>query len=235
MDLMPKLIELIRSSVGLCTKAGCTFFVINLVQHCPNELQPYSEKAIKALVKTLSNRNATVQKCSADAIGHLIKLPSDKSTELLLKSYKEQYFEDDYRYRKVVAILFQTIAKYSSDVVRKHATLLLPFAFYAMHEPKPTGENIDNEESQNIEKYEELWNEFTPGTETGVKLYFQEILVLVYQGLESQVWVNKHQAAKSLGSALVKVGLMVDLEQVKKLFNVLKGSLFGRTWSGKAR
>lgn len=162
-QLMPNLIELIRSSVGLCTKAGCCFFLISLVQNCATELKPYADKAIKALVKQLSNRNATIQKTCADAIGHLVKLPSDKNTEALLKTYKEQYFEDDYRYRRVIAILFQTIAKHSGDIVRRHATLLMPFAFYALHEPKVAGEH---EEHEHVEKYEFLWNEFTPGTGT---------------------------------------------------------------------
>lgn len=41
-ELMPKVIELIKSSVGFGTKITCLHFIILLSTHFKQELQPYS-------------------------------------------------------------------------------------------------------------------------------------------------------------------------------------------------
>lgn len=41
-DLMPKVIDLIKFSIGFGTKIACSHFVILLSTHLKTELQPYS-------------------------------------------------------------------------------------------------------------------------------------------------------------------------------------------------
>lgn len=46
-ELAPRFTELLRSGVGLGTKAGCASFVVSLVQQCGQDLQPHAGKLLR--------------------------------------------------------------------------------------------------------------------------------------------------------------------------------------------
>lgn len=229
-ELAPKLVEVVRSSVSFTTKVSVCIFVSQLIDQCPNESKPYANKLMSALTKSMRHRNRIIQKCSADTLGHVVRLSSDKNIESFLKGFEQEYFGDVKADRRLIASIMKTVTKHSADVATKHSSVFLPLAFFAMHEP-----NLDSNEEIIETKaiFEELWTEFTPGTETGIKLYSKEILALIYRSFESQSWHDKHQAALSLQTFLKEIANSLDKELCLELFTTIKANLFGRIWKGK--
>ena len=98
--LIPKLIELLKSGVGLGTKVTTAQLIISLVRQCMFDLTPYAGKwqlycvyvhdelclvlayanfagkLLTALLSGLSDRSSSVRKAHAKAIGYLIKVLS---------------------------------------------------------------------------------------------------------------------------------------------------------------
>ena len=73
-QLVPRLVDLLKSAVGLSTKTGCADVIVQLSTHCARDLQPHAGKLLLALLNGLSDRNATVKKRYATTIGHLVKV-----------------------------------------------------------------------------------------------------------------------------------------------------------------
>ena len=71
--LVPRLVEVMKTGVGLATKVACAQFVVLLVHHSLNQLTPFAGKLMTALIGGLSDRNPTVRRESAKSIGHLAK------------------------------------------------------------------------------------------------------------------------------------------------------------------
>lgn len=67
-------------------------------------------------------------------------------------------------------LFFQGINRYSPDVMKSYASVAMPIAFLAMHEEK----RVEGGGLQEV--WEEVWNEGTPGSEGGIRLYLSEIM-----------------------------------------------------------
>ena len=46
-ELVPRLVDLIKQSVGVSTKVGCSSFVVSLIHQCPMDLAPYASEFAK--------------------------------------------------------------------------------------------------------------------------------------------------------------------------------------------
>ena len=49
-ELVPRLVELVKSNVGLATKAGCANFLISLCHQCPKVLEPHAGNCVPVRV-----------------------------------------------------------------------------------------------------------------------------------------------------------------------------------------
>ena len=58
-------------------------------------VQPYTGKILACLVNGLSDRNVTVKKTYAAAIGNLVKAGKDSSIDKLGEKFTQWYFEKD--------------------------------------------------------------------------------------------------------------------------------------------
>ena len=87
-------------------------------------------------------------------------------------------------------ITFQAVNRHNPDVMKDYASCAMPIAFLAMHEEK----NPEREEV--LEVWEEVWQEGTPGSEGGIRLYLSELMELLPQALDSAQWSVKAQAAR---------------------------------------
>ena len=68
-ELVPRLIDLIKSSIGLATKGSAAHVVVSLTHICQRELQAFTGKILAAFVAGLGDRNPAVRKTYASAIG----------------------------------------------------------------------------------------------------------------------------------------------------------------------
>merc|ERR1719245_853486 len=107
--------------------------------------------------------------------------------------------------------------------MKAFASFAMPIAFLAMHEDK----SEENEEILSV------WQERTPGSEGGVRLFQTEIMELLPVGLSSSQWTVKAQSAKALGTVATKLGSFIDPKTQLMILELLFTALEGRTWTGK--
>lgn len=107
-DLIPKVVELMKSTVGLGTRIACAHFVNLLVVQLGADVTPYSGKLLSTLVNGLTDRNSAVRKHNAVAIGHLVGVCKTSSLEKLFAKLQLWYFEREGNllYKFVVAFFF---------------------------------------------------------------------------------------------------------------------------------
>ena len=73
-ELVPRLVDLLKSAIGLSTKTGCADFIVQLATQRGSDVQPFVGKLLLALLNGLNDRNTTVRKRYASAIGNLVKV-----------------------------------------------------------------------------------------------------------------------------------------------------------------
>ncbi|KAM9329749.1 proteasome adapter and scaffold protein ECM29 [Gastrophryne carolinensis] len=230
-ELVPRLCELIKSGVGLGTKGGCASVVVSLTTQCPQDLMPYSGKLMSALLNGLSDRNSVVQKSYAFALGHVVRTARDASTEKLLHKLSTWYMEkEEPVYRTGCTLTVHAISRYSPDVLKNHADLVLPLAFLAMHEVS----DEEKGEKDDTTLWREVWQENVPGSISGgIRLYMKELIDITQTALQSSSWKMKAQGAATIASiAKQQTGSLVP-PHLGMILNTLLQGLPGRTWSGK--
>ncbi|NXA53460.1 ECM29 protein, partial [Nothocercus julius] len=228
-ELVPRLCELIKSGVGLGTKGGCASVIVSLTTQCPQDLTPYSGKLMSALLSGLTDRNSVIQKSFAFAMGHLVRTSRDSSTEKLLHKLSSWYMEKEEQvYRTGCALTVHAMGRYSPDVVKNHAKHILPLAFLGMHEVS----DEEKGEKEDSALWTEVWQENVPGTQGGIRLYMQELIVITQKALQSQSWKMKAQGAAAMASIAKQTGSLVPPHLGIVLSALLQG-LPGRTWAGK--
>ena len=98
--------------------------------------------------------------------------------------------------------------------------MLIPLAFYGSFDQSATIKEL----------WKQVWSEVVPGSETGVRLYLEEIIELVVKGLASPNWPIKRQA----GCALADVAKFARSDALSSHWTTIKSTtldaLKGRTW-----
>uniref|UniRef100_A0ABD2WFD9 TOG domain-containing protein n=1 Tax=Trichogramma kaykai TaxID=54128 RepID=A0ABD2WFD9_9HYME len=230
-DLMPKVIELFKTSLKLGTKLACSNFLIKLSSFMKMELQPYVGKILAVLINGLTDRNAGVRKNNATTIGHIVGCAKDSSLEKLFNMLNTWYSEkEDDATRLAIGQTLHSINNHNQEIIKKYSNIIVPLAFFAMHAEKVVGEN-----EKTIELWEELWSEITPGTESGIRQNLAAITTTLNQALESNSWTTKAQAANAVSTAATKLGASIDEEARNSLLKILVNGLQGRIWTGKER
>ncbi|RZC32274.1 proteasome-associated protein ECM29 -like [Asbolus verrucosus] len=227
-ELVPKVVELLKGSIGLGTRIACTHFITLLVVHLGQDLQPYTGKLLAALVNGLTDRNAAIRKHYAVAIGHLVSTAKESSLEKLFAKLQHWYFErEDDSIRSACAYTIQSIGIHNQEVLKCHSDVILPLVFFAMHcEKTPETENT-------LEVWTEIWSEHSPGTETGIRQNIEVICDILKTALESPSWTMKAQAASAVSTVASKLGTTMEGKHRNALINILLNGLSGRTWNGK--
>jgi len=230
-DLVPRLAELIRSGVGLGTKAGCAQVVVSLTQHCTHDMTPFAGKLLNSLMSGLNDRNAAVRKSYASAIGHLFRVAKTTSIDKIITKLRTWYLEKgDESVQHACGVTLAAINERSPDVLKAHGSSALPLAFLAMHEKKETS-NSDSDSEKSV--WEDVWLDATPGTEGGIRLYLPELVSITKEALGSQSWPMKAQAASAMKTMATKLGSQLGPPHLGLLLNALLEGLSGRTWTGK--
>ncbi|XP_021353886.1 proteasome-associated protein ECM29 homolog [Mizuhopecten yessoensis] len=232
-ELVPRLTDLIKSGIGIGTKAGCSSFVISLVHHCPKDLTLHAGKLMGAFLTGINDRNLSVKKAYASALGYLVKVAKDSSVEKLIARLRSWYLEkEEESARLACGLTLHSMSLHSPDILKRHATQAMPLAFFAMHEQKPEEEKSKSPEDS-LSIWDEVWLEVTPGTEAGIRLYIQEIVELLRESIESQSWITKAQAALSMATVASKLEAQLGPPHLGNLLSALLIGLQGKTWTGK--
>uniref|UniRef100_A0A6P7FNW0 Proteasome-associated protein ECM29 homolog n=1 Tax=Diabrotica virgifera virgifera TaxID=50390 RepID=A0A6P7FNW0_DIAVI len=227
-ELIPKIVDLVKSSVGLGTRIACAHFITLLVVQMGQDVQPYTGKLLAVLVNGLTDRNSAIRKHNATAIGHLVSTAKDSSLEKLFAKLQNWYFErEDDSIRSACALTIQSIGIHNQEILKTYAEVILPLVFFAMHAEKTP------ETEKTLEIWNEIWSEQSPGTETGIRQNLKNICDILKTALESPSWTMKAQAANAVSTVANKLGSSMDAKHRNSLIEILLAGLSGRTWNGK--
>ncbi|XP_037942539.1 proteasome-associated protein ECM29 homolog [Teleopsis dalmanni] len=224
-QMTPAVLELMKTSVNLGTKITCAHFVCLLSIHLSKEMTPLVAKYLGACFVGLKDRNPTVRKYSASAIGHLMGNAKEQSIKNLFVKLDELYMESPSN-RSVVQTI-HAINKRHPELLKDYLDSVIPLVFFAMHEEQ-TEEN-----KAHIESWKDLWNEISPG-DAGIRLNLNVIIPKLEKSLNDASWHRKAQAANAIHTIAQRLWSTIGEDRIR-LINLLLVGLQGRTFDGKQR
>ncbi|KAJ5894394.1 hypothetical protein N7495_006085 [Penicillium taxi] len=220
-ELAPRLENVLRSSVGLPSKVGCSRVLV-LLSMKTLLFRPYADRFIQLLSKYVVDRNETVSASYCTSMGYLLRLASDERVLKTIEFAKCLYLNaEETTNRAISAEILYSASKLSNDRFMAFATAALPFVFVSKHD---ADENVK-------EEFEKTWAENVGSR--AVALYIREIVSLVSDNLESALWAIKHTAARAIAQAVIALDSEVDLGTAQLVWPVLEKALAGKTWEGK--
>ncbi|RDD46246.1 Proteasome-associated protein ECM29-like protein [Trichoplax sp. H2] len=238
-ELIPKLVPLIRHGIGVGTKAGCSHFVIQLVNLKTKELRPHAGNETHLnKIHLNDDRNLSISKAYASAIGHLVKIAKENTVSKQFTILKEGYFESGNTINKegylafyneegenYCGLVLRAISEYASELFKNYRSEVMPLIFFAMHH--------NDSDSTLKSMWKELWIENTPGMEGGIRLYRDGILDISCKCISSQSWKTREKAAKSIMTLADKQNSELPLVSLTNTLEALQLALSGSVWDGK--
>ncbi|XP_055629040.1 proteasome-associated protein ECM29 homolog [Toxorhynchites rutilus septentrionalis] len=224
--MTPAVLDVSRTGVNLGTKVACAHFICLISIQLGSQMQPLTGKYLGSCFTGLSDRNATVRKYYASAIGHLIGTAKDQSIVRLFAKLQELYFEK--QSSRAVPLTIQAINKRHQEVLKDYSSNVLPLMFFAMHE------EVTEENKSTIELWQELWHETNTG-DAGLRMNLDAILEILEAKLNDPSWLLKAQAGNAINTLATKLGSNLDDAIRLKLVDLILANLGGRTFHGKEK
>uniref|UniRef100_A0A182NSY2 TOG domain-containing protein n=1 Tax=Anopheles dirus TaxID=7168 RepID=A0A182NSY2_9DIPT len=227
--MTPAVLDLVKSSVNLGTKVACAHFVCLVSIQLGQEMQPLTGKYLGACFSGLTDRNATVRRYYASAIGHLIGTAKEQSIERLFGKLEELYFEQQAATRsKAVPLTIQAINKRHQEVLKDYSANVLPLVFFAMHE------EITEDTRSTVELWQELWHDINTG-DAGLRMNLDAIVTILETNLNNPSWLLKAQAGAATNTLASKLSATLDDTVRYRLIELVLNNVSGRTFHGKER
>ncbi|CAF0720691.1 unnamed protein product [Brachionus calyciflorus] len=234
-ELMPRLIEIIRKGLGVSTKAGVCHIISNLIDMEPGKMAQFSGKLLAALVNSMaSEHNKTINKCYCNTIGSIAKIAKETSIENLLNKLQEWYLEkDDDGIKQSCGQTLLAVVRNNNEIVTKYSKRVIPFVFFGMHQHQPDQKLKQGLNRQTETIWNEVFEEITSGTEYAIRANLTEILNFIKLGIEHQSWRLRIQAANSIITITTKLQSNIDLEHLNEILKMFISALSTRFWTGK--
>lgn len=224
--LVPRIEAAMKNAVGLPSKVGCSRVLVTLSTRHNFLFKPYADGFLKLIQKYVHDRNDTVSSSYAAAAGYVARLASDKQLLATIAFCHKLYFDsEDDKSRLAAGDIVLSISKNAADRFTSLSSDLLPFVFLAKHD---THEQIKK-------LFEDTWSDNVAGSRA-VLLYLKEIVALADKHLESQKWVLKHTAAKTIADAIMSIATgseEIDKANAETVWPSLDRAMGGKTWEGK--
>lgn len=224
--MTPAVIEIMKSTVQLGTKIACAHFICLVTVHIGADMTPLVGKYLTAFLNGLSDRNTTVRKYYASAIGHLVGVAKEQSVAKLFEKLSESYFDPESTKAKAIPQTIHAIHKKHPELLKDFAPNVIPLIFFAMHE------EITDENKQNVEHWKDVWHEVSVG-DVGIKFNLDSIIARLEKCFENQQFTLKAQSAKSINTIATRLGSDLSDSHRRQLINLLLVNTTGRTYDGK--
>lgn len=220
-ELVARLIDLIRTGVGLPTRTATARFIATISARYPEPLAPLAPKLIQAFLSVLtSDKSPVIRKTFAEGLAAVAVLGGEKQLDLvvdsLINTYNTAEGEDE---RLSVAQAFLALTRQGRSSWRNQAAKAIGLTYFACSDPV---EKIS-------ELFKETWSEFSV---SGILAYVSQVLGLIEAGLSSSQWVKKQQGALACRRLSQDLGPNLA-PHLPLLTRLLVSALDGRTWKGK--
>ncbi|KAI9279213.1 armadillo-type protein [Umbelopsis sp. AD052] len=222
-ELSPRVLHTIRTGTGLPTKAGCARFIVSMCMTRKSAFEPVADNFLKALSGAVQDKNATIRKSWATAVGYVSQLSSQQKTIAFLKHLRKIYVEeDDDDARIVSAITLGEMCKFAPDRMKSIASEVVPVIFFGEHDT----------DKATAECWKTAWESLTSGTRSMVTLYMDEIIEFLHPHLNSPYWRMKQTAALTIADLCKTSGKALGAH-VNKVMPIMVSTLNTRYWAGK--
>ena len=239
-QLVPKLVDMIKSSIALNTKVGCSKVAVFLAVQCKQDLSPYSQRLISAFLSKMNDKSLSVKKTFASSISQLAKFAKETTFEKMVSRLTKFYFSGDTDQQLNACLILQSLTQQCPDIINNFKSDLIPLVFFALHDKVVSEDNQQQQEQEqdnakfvNNALWEEIWDSLAPNKERALVLYLDELIVILLQNLDAQVWERREQALKAIIDLAEKIPKELAITNADNLLAGLMKSLPGRTWDGK--
>ncbi|KAI6651721.1 Proteasome-associated protein ECM29-like [Oopsacas minuta] len=235
-QLIPKLVDLIKSSIALNTKVGCSKVAVFLTVQCKQDLSPYSQKLISAFLGKMNDKSLSVKKTFASSISQLARYAKESIFEKLVLKLTKFYFSGDTDQQLNACLILQSLTHNCPDITNNYRSNLIPVVYFALHDKvvsKDTQQEEENAKFVNNTLWEEIWDNLAPNKERALILYLDELVEILLQNLNAQVWERREQALKAIIDLAEKIPKELSITHSDNLLAGLIKSLPGRAWDGK--
>jgi len=224
-ELVPRLENVIKTTVGMPSKVGCSGVLVSLATRHSFVFRPHADTFLKLVEKVVLDRNNAVSAAYARSAGYMTRLGSEKALLRLAAYSKDLYFnaEDESR-RQIAADIIYAVSKFATDRFNSMASEFLPFVFFAKHD---FDEHVK-------EQFEKTWTENVGGSRA-VLLYLKEITAICIERLDSPKWAIKHTAALAVADAVSSSGADISDANAAIIWPALEKALALKTFDGKAK
>ncbi|KAI8428500.1 hypothetical protein MSG28_007292 [Choristoneura fumiferana] len=224
-ETLPKIMELTKSP-QLGTKVACTHFIVLAAHYLRNELEPIAGKIMNNLLHGTFDRNATVRKNYAEALGQVSAYAKQQSIDKLMKKLVNLYeTKEEETARSAIALTLKSIAKAKIEHIKDNEAVLAPMVFLAMHASK-------DDDSTTVEMYEDIWTDISPARESGIRQHLPALREEIERALASSSWTKKIQAANAIKTICKELSTGLG-EQREPLLRALLAAVHGKTFDGK--
>ena len=234
-ELVPQLGSVLRSGVGLNTRAGTCRFISRLCLRRGSLVRPHAGKLFKALLAAAAaDKSQSVTSAAVSATAAVARHATEARTHQLVQDVVSMYdsaSDDDSgsgdvasseKRRALASHLALELSRNASDAVAKHAASVLPLAFVG---------RFDDAESV-AKRWQEVWEENAGGASSTLRLYLDEILAACASRLGAAQYRVKRQGAAATAAA-AKAAPQVVKPRATEMLRGLLAELPGRVWEGK--
>jgi proteasome component ECM29 len=222
-ELVPRLGNAIKTSIGMPSKIGCSGVLVSLATRHSFVFRPHADSFLKLLEKAVLDRNNAVSAGYARSAGYLARLASDESLLRLIAFSQNLYFDaEDETRRQISADIIYAVSKFATDRFNALASEFLPFVFFAKHDSDDHAK----------EQFDKTWSENVGGSRA-VLLYTREINGLAVNRLESTKWTIKHTAALTIADVVASSGSEISGPNAAANWPALEKALALKTFDGK--
>lgn len=223
-ELVLKLVEMMKKGLGPATLSGCANLASQLASRYPHDLAPHVNKLLKTMITGAQNRSAPVRRDFSQALGQVIRCASAADVDMVIARCRKLYLNREKEEAQIAsAAICRSIARQSPDVLSSVASAVLPLAFYGKHDTSSVVKQL----------WSSVWDENTPGTAGGVKLYASELITLAVVGFKDRSYDVKRQAAATV-RAVAEFSYPDSIAPfADSLVEAIRESMIGRTWPGK--
>ena len=222
-ELVLTLTSVLRSSIGLNTRAGAGRFLQRLCMRRGRLIRPHATTLFRTLLSSaVSDTSASVRNSFITAIAAIAKYAEEPQVNALAEEIARLFKSETETERAVAANLALELSRSAPDALAPQKTLILPLSFVGQFDTEEAGKS----------KWTEVWSENSGGVSASLRVYLDEILVITLDYLTSNQWQRKRQAA-DVFVAIAEKSPDVIAVKVSEVMKSLIAELPGRLWDGK--
>ena len=222
-DLVSTMSSVLRTGVGLNTRAGAGRFLQRFCMRRGRLVRPHAANLFNMLLTSAVNdASAAIRASYVAAIAAISKYAEEPQVNALVQEIVRLSKSETDGERGIAAQLSLELSRSAPDALSPQKTFVLPLAFIGAHDSEESGQS----------KWREVWDENSGGVSASLRLYFDEILKNTSDLLNSSQWHRKRQAAKVFTEIALKSPDVIA-PKAQEVMDTLVSELPGRIWEGK--